>query len=339
MNVDSSRYDRDGLRSISAGSIVATATFLLVTSTTQAAAATSRLGQLVMGTVLEVTVVAKDERAARAMATQAIDIARHWENVLTTWRPDGELARLNAQAGAGFVDVSDDLHAGLLIMQRLASDTGAAFDPAVGPLVALYANGGQQSRDARRAPPGIGAVLSLEKGRAALAAGAVLDAGGIGKGIALDAIATELRVAGATGAFLDFGGSSQLAFGRTETGDPWRVAVAGIAAGEMIGTVALDGAMATSRSRPAGDESGPIVDPRDGALVGEQRLATCVAPSAAVADAWSTALIVLGQAGLARAETHGVSAVVQSAGGKPVLTPGLAKVLDPLGGARGVRPR
>jgi thiamine biosynthesis lipoprotein len=260
------------------------------------------------------------------MAMRAIAIARHWEDVLTTWRPDGELARLNAQGAAGHVEISGDLRAALATMQQLASDTAGAFDPAVGPLVVRYATL-SPADDKTQKPLPISEVLSLESGRASLASGAALDAGGIGKGIALDAIAVELRRGGAKGAFLDFGGSSQLAFGRSDAGEPWRVAVAGIEAGQILGTIALDGALATSRSRPAGDASGPIVDPRDGSLVAEPRLATCVATSAAVADAWSTALVVLGSGALARAETHGVTAVVQRAGSPPVSSPGFAHAL------------
>jgi thiamine biosynthesis lipoprotein len=286
-----------------------------------------------MGTVLEVTVVAEEEHAAREMAARAITIARHWEDVLTTWRPDGELAGLNARAGAGHVEISGDLRAALATMQQLVSDTAGAFDPAVGPLVVRYATP-STADDKTQKPLPISEVLLLESGRASLASGAALDAGGVGKGLALDAIAVELRRGGAKGAFLDFGGSSQLAFGRSEAGEPWRVAVAGIEPGQILGTIDLDGALATSRSRPAGDASGPIVDPRDGSLVVEPRLATCVAPSAAVADAWSTALVVLGSAALARAETYGVTAVVQRAGGPPLSSPGFAQALVSLGRTR-----
>ena len=64
-------------------------------------AATAHNGQVVMGTVLQVTVVAEDAARAREMTTRAVKIARHWDDVLTTWRSEGELARLNAAAGKG----------------------------------------------------------------------------------------------------------------------------------------------------------------------------------------------------------------------------------------------
>lgn len=306
-----------------------TTTFVVLGGAGAAAAATGRTGQLVMGTVLEVTVVAGDEESARSLAGRAIAIAKHWEDVLTTWRPDGELAVLNATAGEGLVEISEDLEAALTSMERLSVQTGGAFDPTVGPLVAHYRAESAPSDKSAPVPP-ISTALVTSSRRASLQPGAALDAGGIGKGIALDAIATELRSAGATGAFLDFGGSSQLAFGSMEDGQPWRVAVAGLRPGTILGTIALDGALATSRSRPAGDPAGPIVDPRNGSLVDEPRMATCVAASAAVADAWSTALIVLGVSGLERAEASDVPAMVQIGDGEPAKSARFSRLVAPI---------
>ena len=64
-----------------------------------ASAAVFRTGQPVMGTVLQVTVVAADEPSARRLAAAAFVEARRWDDLLTTWRPEGELAQLNARAG------------------------------------------------------------------------------------------------------------------------------------------------------------------------------------------------------------------------------------------------
>lgn len=306
-----------------------TTAFTVLGGAVAATAATGRTGQVVMGTVLEITVVAADEETARSLAGRAIAIARHWEDVLTTWRPDGELAKLNALAGKGPVEISEDLEAALASMQRLSVQTGGAFDPTVGPLVVHYRE--ESALDGKSGPlRPISAALVTSSRRASLQPGAALDAGGIGKGIALDEIATVLRAGGATGAFLDFGGSSQLAFGSMEDGEPWRVAVAGERAGTILGTIVLNGALATSRSRPAGDPAGPIVDPRDGSLVDEPRMATCVADSAAVADAWSTALIVLGVSGVEQAEANEVAAIVQVGGGHPEAGARFSRLINPL---------
>ena len=79
---------------------------------------------------------------------------------------------------------------------------------------------------------------------------AVLDAGGIGKGVALDAMAAAVRNAGAAGGFFDFGGSSQLAFGTLDEAQrELRVMVAGYRAGAVHGHLQLrDGSVSTSRT-------------------------------------------------------------------------------------------
>jgi thiamine biosynthesis lipoprotein len=293
-------------------------------------AATARVGEPVMGTVLTVTVIAADEAAARRFAAAALAQARHWDDVLTTWRPEGELARLNAAAGHGPVEVSADLAAALQAMIALSHATGGAFDPGVGPLVARWR--GPQPPHPPPSPSAatrIATALRLDGTRATLAAGAALDAGGIGKGIALDAIAADLRRGGAGAAFLDFGGSSQLALGAPEAAaDGWRVALAGLAPGALLGETALrDAALSTSRASAGPNAAGPIIDPRSGAPVLTPRIGTARAADATSAEAWTKALIVAGRAALPGAHAHGIIAVVEDAAGVAANNPPLCAPL------------
>lgn len=291
-------------------------------------AATSRAGQPVMGTVLTVTVVAADEPTARALADAAIAEARRWDDVLTTWRPEGELARLNAAAGGPPMTVSPSLAEALHAMQALARATGGTFDPAVGPLVARW-RGTDPPRPAPAASDAtrIATALILDGDRAQLRRGAALDAGGIGKGIALDAIAAQLRARGARAAFLDFGGSSQLAIGAPEDdARGWQVAIGGADAGSVRGTIALrDAALSTSRASGGPTPAGPIIDPRSGAPIAAPRLATARAADATTAEAWSKALIVDGRAALPAAAAAGLTALIDDPDGlaqtSPLLLP------------------
>ena len=271
-----------------------------------------------MGTVLTVTVVADDEAAARALAAAAVAEGRRWDDILTTWRPEGELARLNGRAGGGPVEVSADLAAALRTMVALSAATGGAFDPAVGPLVARW-----RGPDPPAPPPvaseatRIATALTLDGHRATLVAGAALDAGGVGKGIALDAMAAVLRQRGARAAFLDFGGSSQLAIA-APTGEPagWRVAIGGLAPGRLLGEIALrDSALSTSRASDGPTKAGPIVDPRTGAPVFTPRIATARAADATTAEAWTKALIVDGRAAIAPARAHHIDVLLEDADG------------------------
>lgn len=277
-------------------------------------------GRPVMGTILQVTVLASDLGTARRLADEAVVEAQRWDDILTTWRPEGELARLNARAGTGPVPISPDLMAALRRMQRLSAATGGAFDPGVGLLVSFWGQPGSRQPGATAPFPDrrqVSAVLTLTGEHASLAHGAALDAGGIGKGIALDAIAARLRAGGVTAAFLDFGGSSQLAIGAPPGApDGWPVLVAGVSPGSAHGVIAVrDAAVSTSQALGAGADAGPIIDPRTGLPVSPPRLATVLASDATTADAWSTALVVLGRAGMELADASGLTAFVEDAGG------------------------
>jgi thiamine biosynthesis lipoprotein len=275
-----------------------------------------------MGTVLEVTVVANDELEARRLASEAFVIGRHWDDVLSTWRPDAELARFNAQSRGDVVPVSPSLHGALARMLALHAATAGAFDPAVGANVMTLRRGGAPAQAA--AVP-LGRALTLMPGAARLAEGVALDAGAIGKGIALDDIAAHLRRGDARAWFLDFGGSSQLAYSDPEGTHRWSVALAGLAPGVIHGMLDVsDGSLSTSRTIASDDPAGAIVDPSTGAPVAGPRLATVAASDATTADAWSTAIIVLGRRGVERAQAAGLEVLYEDAQGVTA-TPGMRK--------------
>jgi thiamine biosynthesis lipoprotein len=272
-----------------------------------------------MGTVLQVTVIAADDARARELTDAAIAEARRWDDILTTWRPDGELARLNGQAGVGPMLVGTDLAGALRSMQRLSLSTQGAFDPAVGTLVDLW-RGPQPPSEIERAASvrqGFAKALTLDGRQATLSAGVKLDAGGIGKGIALDAAAALLRARGVQAAYLDFGSSSQLAIG-APPGSPrgWRVAISALDPGAMHGVLMLrDAALSTSRASGAPSPAGPIIDPRSGQPIAAPRLTTVRARDATTAEAWSKAVIILGREGLKRASANGIDVLLEDGDG------------------------
>jgi thiamine biosynthesis lipoprotein len=301
--------------------------FILLATLTPASAAVFRTGQPVMGTVLQVTIVASDDASARALAQAALAEARHWDDVLTTWRPEGELAQLNTHAGGGPVLLGPQLSSALRAMQRLCTATHGAFDPAVGAIVDLW-RGPAPPTAARQesvAPRHLAAALILDGQRATLAAGAKLDAGGIGKGMALDAAAAMLRARGVEAAYLDFGGSSQLAIG-APPGAPegWRVAVSGLAPNQMLGVLSLrDAALSTSRAAEGPSAAGPIIDPQSGRPVMAARVTTVRAADATSAEAWSKALIIRGRDGMQQARAGGLDVLLEDQDGV-VRSPGFA---------------
>ncbi|TBR21952.1 FAD:protein FMN transferase [bacterium] len=220
-----------------------------------------------MGTLLEATL----DRAADAPALEAAfaEVAR-LEGLLSTYRPDSEVSRLNAAAGSPAREVSGDLWALLEASSRAWSASGGLFDPTFSS-----------------SPPARGfGRLGLDSGRrkAFLPPGARLDFGGIGKGYALDAAAAVLRAHGVRRALLNFGGQVY-ALGRWDVETP-------------AGALTLEDASAAT----SGDAERPghIVDPATGLSRRGPATATIVSPSATDADAWSTALYLGGPAALPR---------------------------------------
>jgi thiamine biosynthesis lipoprotein len=204
-------------------------------------------------------------------------------------------------------------------MQRLTVATQGAFDPAVGPLVDLW-RGAAPPSQLPRAPAAryhLASALALDGQRATLLAGAKLDAGGIGKGMALDAAGALLRARGVQAAYLDFGGSSQLAIG-APPGSPegWRVAVGGLEAHQMHGVLTLrDAALSTSRASAVASAAGLIIDPDNGRPIDAPRVTTVRARDATTAEAWSKAVIIRGRDGVRRASANGLDVLLEEADG------------------------
>jgi thiamine biosynthesis lipoprotein len=292
---------------------------LPVEAASPAGGAGLRRCQLLMGTTLAITLDAPGEAALEAAFAEV----RRLEALLSDWQPGSELSALN-RSGAGAIGPELEQVLGLALETSEQSQGG--FDASVGPLVLLW-----RAARASGVPPEATACAraadcvgwrSIELDRAAHRArlakpGMALDLGGIGKGYALDRAAAVLRQHGCQRALLDFGGQL-LALDAPQGRSGWPVAVRDPRGGEHpLFEIEL---RAASLSTTADDQQGFVLDghtyshvfdPRSGTPVAG-RLAACVlAAEGARADAWSTALYVLGaEAGLPLAERAGLAALV-----------------------------
>lgn len=210
----------------------------------------------IMGTLLEIT--AADGSDAAFAEVERLD------RVLSTFKYDSEASRLNRSAGKGPVPVSEDLWHVLRISSSVWAESGGAFDP-------TYASS-PLSR-------GFGRILlDAQRRCVSLPSGARLDFGGIGKGYALDAAAAVLRKRGVVSAFMNFGGQAY-ALGS------WPITVSG----EIIDLRDASASSSSDAERP-----GHIINPASGLPLRHAGSVTVILPSAAQADAWSTALYVAG---------------------------------------------
>lgn len=265
----------------------------------------------VMGTLW--TIEAKGPAVERAVE-RAFDEVRRLDALWSTYKPDSELSRVNRKAGAGWVQVSVETFAMLERALGYAKRSAGAFDPTVGPLIEAWGFKHLDYRvpespvlESARARIGYGRVeLDAARGVRFSRPGMSLDLGAIAKGTAVDRALERLRREGIVGGRVDAGGN-QGVFGRPEQGDVWLFGVKHPREEEgVLGVVGLtQGAVSTSGDAERGFwkdgvRYGHILDPRTGQPASGVLSVTVVAPTAEAADAWSTALYVLGrEAGLA----------------------------------------
>jgi len=273
-----------------------------------------------MGTTIRLDVGAAERSTALRASEAALKAIEAAEARLSTWREDSELSRfLAAPLGAPFA-ASEMLCAELRCVTRWSAATGGAFDPAVGALIAAY-----DLRGAGRWPSAgelAAALPQADAPRFAVGerllerlADVRLDAGGFGKGAALDAAAAAIRAAGATSATMDFGG--QLCWVAPEGPRDVEVADPRDRSRSALRIRVDGGSVATTcnserRRIVAGRPLGHVLDPRSGLPAADFGAVSVWAREAIDADCLSTACFVLGpDAALALAERlDGVEIVV-----------------------------
>ena len=191
--------------------------------------------------------------------------------------------------------------------------SAGAFDPTVGPLIDLWTEsvargafpGLDRIRDVRRVV-GAESLLLPGEGRVGVTnVGVRLDLDGLSKGVVLDRLASDFRTHFPnSAALLSFGESSVFAIGDPDgrpRGGGWRLEVRSRdARGTRLSTIQLrDLALSVSSSLGRTSEIGDtrishVIDPRTAVVVEGTVEAVVVAQRAALADGWSTALLVLG---------------------------------------------
>ena len=249
--------------------------------------------------------------------------------LMSTYREDSELSRFNASRSTEPFSVSADTAAVFALAQRVSEQTGGAFDVTVGPLVNEWGFG-PNGRDTT--PPDEAELTELRRhvGHALLeldeAASTVrkrdpelyCDLSAVAKGYAVDEAAEALDAIGIENYMVELGGEVRTR-GRTTADRPWRIAVERPEedARAIETVVPLSGlSIATSGGyrnfrEVDGRKFSHTIDPRTGEPV-MTRLASVsvIHPSCAAADAYATALMVMGvDEGFQFAEDEGLAAV------------------------------
>ena len=283
-----------------------------------------------MGTRFELLLEAPPcARAVAALGIAASEVQR-LEALLSRFRPDSELSRLNA---SGRLAVGDDLLRLTQLALAARERTAGRFDPTVHNALAAagydrsieLVRAGSRSHGTRAVPASGGRVtVDAAAGVIELEPGYALDLGGIAKGYAADSACRLLAAAGAC--LVNAGGD--IAVSGPPADGSWPVGVETARAPLVLALT--EGALATSgtegrRWRHDGRELHHLIDPRT-SRPAETDLCrvTVAAPAAVDAEVEAKALLLAGaRAALAMAEGRGLRAVLVTAAGRTLLTGGL----------------
>lgn len=281
----------------------------------------------------------RNDESLAAAASAAVDAAlQDVDGRMSTYLADSEVSRLNRHDSDLPVAVSSGTLRVFEIARQISDATAGAFDITVGTFVNAWGFGPvkqQQivgSRELLALKPSVGyrglridpRAGTISKARPDLYS----DLSAIAKGFGVDQAARALEALGLVDYMIEVGGEVR-ARGTRSDGRPWQIGIEeplNCSPRRVRFAVPLDNlSMATSGDyricfERGGHRYSHEIDPRTGRPIAHRLTSvTVVAPECAIADAFATALIVLGtREGHALAESLGLAAyfiVAQPGGG------------------------
>ncbi|TDU32012.1 thiamine biosynthesis lipoprotein [Panacagrimonas perspica] len=297
-----------------------------------------RLEEPLMGTEVSVELWHEDNGHAAAAAAAVIAEYHRINVLMSTYREDSEISRLNREAAQGPCLVGAELFDLIRRSLDLARLSGGCFDityDGIGQLYDLRAGVAPQPAAVRdrlslidwRAVELDAATRSIRFRRP----GMRINLGGIAKGYAVERGASLLRERGIRHALLNAGGDSRVIGDRR--GEPWIIGIRDprVENGVIARLPLIDEAISTAGDyeryfdRPDGERVHHILDPTTGLPSKGMRSVTVIGPDATLTDGLDTAMFVMGvDKGMAMlAQLPGYEAVMVDGEGRLWYSPGL----------------
>ncbi len=185
-----------------------------------------------MGTIVDITVAAKDEKKADAAITAAFKEIGRLESIMSTYRPESDISKVNSAAGLHPVKVHKDLMIAVKKSLQFADLSGGAFNIAIGPAIDLW---NVTESEEIPTPAELAAVRPLidyknvivnEDDSSIFLAkkGMRINLGGIGKGIAADYAHKILQSYGIRSGIIAVAGDLH-AIGKKPDGGKWTIGI------------------------------------------------------------------------------------------------------------------
>jgi thiamine biosynthesis lipoprotein len=270
-----------------------------------------------MGGSFSIVAYGPDANVLRAATEASGEEVKRLEQTMSNYIPDSEWSQINREGASGPVRVSRETIELLQACKNYHRASGGTFDITVGPLMKVwgfYKGSGRlpHRAEVRVALGRIGSdkILIDANGNTVRFAqpGMEIDPGGIGKGYAVDRVASILREYGIRSALISAARSSILAIGAPPNEQGWRVHIrdpkdSSKTAQEVI---LRDESMSTSGNYEkffyaSGKLYSHIMDPRTGYPAQGMLSVSVIAPRCIDSEAWTKPIYIQGRAW---AETH-----------------------------------
>ncbi|MCA0998705.1 FAD:protein FMN transferase [Alloyangia pacifica] len=272
------------------------------------------LSGLTMGTSYSIAAIDHSNKIDKAELQKAVDASLAQVNAqMSNWDSSSEISRFNAAGATDDFAVSHEVAHVMKAAQEINAATDGRFDVTVGPLLDLWGFGAGKTRadmpsdsEIAQALACCGQTQSVNVGDRALQKmrpDAEVYLSAIGKGFGIDQVSRTLASFGITDYMVEVGGDLYTA-GKNPDGQPWHIGIETPEAfnrGVQQVVAVSDMGMATSGDyRNFFDYEGKryshIIDATTGRPVTHSTASvTVMTENAMLADAWATALLVLGR--------------------------------------------
>jgi FAD:protein FMN transferase len=187
-----------------------------------------------MGCVYTIAAYGADLARLREAAAAALDEVDRIDRLMSNYKSDSELSRVNRESAKAPVKVDPELFDFIAECLRYSRESEGAFDITVGPLMkawGFFRGEGRMPGEAElaRARNSVGyqhVILDRKDGSIFFdKAGVEIDLGGIAKGYAVDRAVAILKQRGVASALISAGGSTIYALGAPPGNPAWEIEV------------------------------------------------------------------------------------------------------------------